>query len=284
MTTDVFIEGIADPGTPFTVTDKIKDTIFSAGTSGFVSYILGPDHSNPNIVFKTVVTNRRGMKGKDRIDTNTILTPIVTIKGVENERLLPSDGERKHLIDLKMVTDYKGTIEHQSNTEFMGWLLSRVLFSKELDKVIYPSTSLISQTLGLTGPKQASVWKDPDTSLLKKFSGTVESYSNDGRIVELEELFCEWENKIMLIKELAVKDAHLAIPRLEYNRKVHDVINDALTYVAEVISDIKVDNKDDILTKISEMSKINYEKYLYFDKMIRSKLSIIVENRKLLKI
>jgi len=277
MTKKLLTFNLSDAGKKFVVGNRVKDTTFPPGTSGYTSFILGPDYENPNIVFKTVVTTRRGMKGKERLNKNIVLFPLITIDNFENDTLLKTEEERKFLIDIKMPENVNSkSMLKAPEIKFMGWLLAKTLFLKELDKVMYPSHSKIMSMVKLNGGKQMTAWKENEKTLISKFSNIAEDYFNEGREMELAERFCGINDRVVITKELAQKEVLLVVPKLEYQRKTCEVLLDALQFVKTVVSDTKDMNKDNIIKEINLETETYKEQEQCFTTAIDNRLHALI--------
>jgi hypothetical protein len=279
---------IATPGTPFEVGDSIKDTTFSPGTVGMLSYIVGPDYNNPNVVFHKVLTTRRGKRGKERFNVNVLLSPIFTLPGVEMDWLIPTDVERKHLVDMTVIKGVTKNMISPKLTDDFSFLvhtLSRALLTAELDKAVYPSGEKIMQTVGLPGHKEVSIWPNNKTSMLKRFVREVESSFNEGNQEGLYEYYCNPTARVNLLKELQVVESCLVIPRLEYQRKVAGVMLEALDFIKTKLNDASKTERPDkstLLQQVNFTRKIIKSKEHNASKAIDTRLEAIVTNRKVL--
>jgi len=279
---------ISTPGTSFEVGDGIKDTIFSPGTSGYLSYIVGPDYNNPNVVFHKVITTRRGKRGKERFNVNILLSPIFTLPGVEMDWLIPTDVERKHLVDMRAIKGItKDIISNKitSNFSFISQTLSRALLTAELDKAVYPSADKIMQTVGLPGHKEVTIWPKSKTSMLRRFVREVETSFNDGNQEGLYDYYCSKKARLQLLHELKNVESCLIIPRLEYQRKISGVMLEALDYIQEKLNEASKTERPDkaqLLRQVNATRKVIKGKEHNATKAIDTRLAAIVTNRQVL--
>ncbi len=279
---------ISTPGTIFKVGDGIKDTTFSPGTHGVLSYIVGPDYNNPNVVFHKVVTVRRGKRGKERFNVNVLLSPIFTLPGVEMDWLIPTDVERKHLVDMhvkKSITKNILSKKTTDNFSFLGHALSRALLAVELDKAVYPSGDKIMQTIGLPGHKEVTIWPKSKTSMLKRFVREAENTYNEGNKNSLYDYYCSEEGRITLLTELKTVESCLIIPRLEYQRRIAGVMIEALDYIRTRLNEASKTERPDktqLLKQVIATKKIVKNKEYNVTKAIDTRLSAIIHNRKVL--
>jgi len=284
-TTNVLQTTISSPGTIFQLGEEIKDSTFPPGTEGYISYIMGPDHNNPNVVFHQVVTIRRGKKGKPRINVNIILSPIFSLPGVPMEFLVPLDVERKHLVDMAVVKHATKNILAETTTNevsFLGQTLARALLAVELDKAIYPSNNRIMQTVGLPGHKVVNIWPKSKTSLLSRLTKETERLMDDGETGRLFNDFCNLDARISILNELKLVESCLTIPRLEYQRKVTTVLMAALDYIKiklKEASEVEVPNKEELLKIVNNTKKMVKNKEYNVNKAIDTRLEAIVKNR-----
>jgi len=276
---------IAAPGTMFKVNSTIKDTTFSPGTHGFLSHIVGPDYNNPNVVFHKVVTTRRGKKGKDRLNTNIILSPIFTLPGVEIDWLIPTDKERKYLVSMNPMREITKNIlkpEETDELKFISQILTRVILVIELDKSIYLPENKIMRTVGLIGHKDMNIWPTNKNSLIKRFARDVEIMYNDGRRDELIDYYCNVEIKTSLLKELQIIESCLIIPTLEYQRKVFEVMSAAIEYIKVKLNEASKTERPDkshLLKRINITKKMIKRKEYNTSKAIDIRLKAITDNR-----
>lgn len=279
---------ISTPGTAFEIGDGIKDTTFSPGTSGFLSYILGPDYNNPNVIFHKVITTRRGKRGKERFNVNILLSPIFTLPGVEMDWLIPTDVERKHLVDMRVMKGVtKNVVSNKTTADFsfLSQTLSRALLVAELDKALYPSGDKIMATVGLGGHKEINIWPKSKTSMLRRFVREAESSFNDGNKDSLYDYYCTEESRVNLLRELKSVESCLVIPRLEYQRKISGVMVEALEYIRTKLNEASKTERPDksmLLKMVSATKKVIKSKEHNATKAIDTRLTAIVQNRKVL--
>jgi hypothetical protein len=279
---------ISTSGTAFRISNGIKkDVTFSPDTKGFLSYIIGPDYNNPNIVFHKVVTIRRGKRGKERLNVNILLSPIFNLPGVRAEWLIPADVERKFLVDivtLKGVTTNIISPKITNNLSFIGKILSRALLTVALDKVLYSSNDKIMQTIGLLDHKTMNVWPKNKTSQINTFVKEAESLFNENNQDIIYDNYCNEEARAALLKELNDIDVCLAVPRLEYQRKVLNVMLEALDFIKTKLNEASIKERPDkvqLLKRVGITKKgINNRKH-NVSKAIDTRLITIVQNRKI---
>jgi len=267
-------------GTPFDINSLIKDSVFVPGTRGFISLIQGPDYKNPNIVFLKSVVVRRGVGGKDRINSNVLLCPIFKSDTIKDKSIMfPKESdevEYKYLVDLdeaptKMLGDVTDK-EYIGHIDFMGWLLSKALLLKALDSVVYEA---INESLGIHNGRQNNIWKPRNESLLSEFTHIVETQVVGDDLKSLFESFCTKGQRTSLVSELYSVEAKLSVPKIEYNKRAATVIAGAYKHIRSKTKDAK--NKVDIMDGIVPPS----QKHL--DKSLKTRLGLISKNRKILK-
>jgi len=267
-------------GTPFSIGSLVKDSVFIPGTIGYVSLLQGPDYKNPNIAFIKAVVIRRGVGGKDRINSNTLLCPIFKSKELEDRGALfpkgSDDVEYKYLVDLKENQEpIAGDVlysNYMSDITFMGWLLSKSLLLKALDTVVYDA---INESLGIYEEHRNKVWKPRHESLLSEFTHVVESQVATTDLDYLSHTFCTKDHRQVLVSELHDLEAKLAIPKIEYNKRVVSTIFAAFKHVKESMPEM-TDNgalESNLKGRIDSLNA-----------MLKNRLKVIEKNRKMLKI
>lgn len=278
-------------GLPFTVTDTLKDTTFQPGSQGLLSYVMGPDYNNPNIIFQQVVTTRRGKGGKPRLNVNMVLSPIFRVPGVEFDAMFPKAGDRKHFIEIDVDKDTTQKVIGQNNpidNGYLAWLLAKCLFIRELDKAVYPPDHQImsSLELGGGGGKQVYVWPKDKLSKLKQFTGNIERWFNDGAIDQILESYSGEPDKAAMLTQMHFIESALLIPRIEYQRKVIGVMLDALNYVSKFINDKnnKVKDKTEVNRSLKQSRKMVKAQRTILDTTIKARLGIIAKNRQFLNV
>lgn len=280
--------GIQECGTPFKVTGEFKDTTFQPGSMGLLSYIMGPDNNNPNIVFQQVVTVRRGKTGKPRINKNMILCPIFKAPGIPLELMFPKGSDTKYFVDIvpdvettETVLDDTGPI----NDHYISWLLARSMFVQELDKAVYPPDHQIMSSAGLQGSKQVTVWPRDKVDTLKKFATNIERWHSDGMVDTIADEFGTYDTRISMFNQLRKIEASLIVPRLEYHRKVLGVLKEALNHVSKVVNDKsnKIENTPALNAAIKGYRKAMKARKQMVEASLKHRLGTISTGRKLLK-
>lgn len=274
-------------GLPFQVTDTLKDTTFGPGTQGLLSFIMGPDYNNPNIVFQKVITTRRGKNGKSRMNLNMILSPLFKVPGVDFNAMFPKAGDRKHFIDIvvdKEVTGNVMPLNDDLDPNYLAWMFARCLFVRELDKAVYPPEHQIMSSLNMGGTKRVYVWPKEKLNKLKRFVESIERWYNEGAQDSIMETFGGEQNKHEMLADLRAIEAALLIPRMEYQRKVNSVLVDALNYVSKFVNDKanKVKDLAAVNESISESRRIITAQKASLDGVIKTRLKTIANNRQLL--
>ena len=287
---DRLIHTITNPGCGFTLGAKIKNKTFPPDSEGFISYILGPDYNNPNIVFHKVVTTRRGKKGKIRIDTDILLSPIFTVPGVDMNDIISSDKiDERNFTDLLITPVVTYNMQNQKsmkNLTFIANILSKGLFIKELDKASFKPNTKIMQDIGIHNKKQVSVWPKNKNSLLRKLVEEASQLFNMGETETLVNLFCSNKAKNEIVAELRLLESYLVIPKFEYQRKVYEVLVKALTYIHDNISkksDKTLKNRKEILDMIKDSKRRMQAHILSTVEELNCRLGIILKNRKIIE-
>lgn len=274
-------------GLPFIVTDTLKDTTFQPGTQGVLSYVMGPDYNNPNIVFQQVVTTRRGKTGKARMNINMILSPMFEVPGVEFEEMFPKTDDRKHFIEIDVDNQLSAPVmgvDDPVDNNFLSWLFARCLFVRELDKAVYPPDHQIMKTLEMGGGKSVYIWPKDKLDVLKQFTGNIERWYNDGATDSIAEVYSNNTVKPQMLNQLRAIESALIIPRLEYQRKVNGIMIEALNYISKHINNKakKVENRTEINRSLKKTRQIVKAGRSALDATIKNRLSVISKNRKLL--
>lgn len=286
---------ICNCGTSFKVDEVIKDKTFQPGSKGFLSYIMGPDCNCPNVVFYKVVTIRRGKGGKQRLNENMILVPIFNLPGVPLEFTIPSNVERKYFVNIDVnPTDTvdEAALKFTSSKDrlhFLGQLLARASFAKELDRVVFPNEHQVTQAIGTNGDTRngnPKIWPTGKTAILKSFQDSVENLFSYEDYAVIEDKFWNAEKRGTLRSQLHRVEVALTIPKLEYQRKVGETMKEALVYIDKKLKTKEAKDFENIgelkasvkLTTEAVDSAIKTTKHA-----INKRLSIIAKNRKLLK-
>lgn len=274
---------IQPAGCPFTITDELKDSLLPPKTTGFISYVMGPDHNHPNIVFQQVVVTRRGKSGKPRINNNTLLCPIFKVAGIDSSVMFSKKEERKHFVNLDTVPSQTVSIIGENtpiDNNFLAWLLARSLLVKELDQAIYRSDNRIMQVAGLNnGQRQVKVWPRDNKNVLRLFVDHIEGYRNNDELDIIRDSFCLPEIKDNLLKDIKAKELLLLIPRMEYQQKVAKVLLDALDWVEAFVEKSKDVDKVKIKAAIIEERKSITQKNKVFNNIVTSRLEAISATR-----
>ena len=267
-------------GKPFKISSLIKDPVFMPGTKGFISLIQGPDYKNPNIVFLKAVVIRRGVSGKNRIDSNMLLCPIFKSKLIKNKNLMfpkkNDEVEYKYLVDLNesRIKCIGSVVDknYMPHIDFMGWLLSKTLLLKALDSVVYES---INKTLGIYEKKVNKMWKPKEESLLSEFTHILRNQLFDGNFESLINSFCTKTKRVNLVSELYDMEVKLAVPMIEYTKRVASVMSGAHRYMTKEIANDKKANG------LLETVKIPSQKDL--NSILKTRLNSIAKNRKIVQ-
>jgi len=273
---------ILSPGSLFIAKDTVKDKTFPPGTKGCLSFIMGPDSVNPNVVFHKVVTTRRGKQGKERLNFDMVLSQIYDIPELTT-KLKEEEEKPKHFISIDTAANLNDNLISETTTNnntFIANVLARALFAKELDNKIYNSDHTIMRRVGLYDYKEVSLWPKKE-SLLRQFTKDVIHLHNSGELLYIRDNFCTKENKHKLMSELNAIEAKLIIPRYEYQRKICNVLLAAITEVQRLLSNSNIENKKELQEKAKntkEMLKIQTHNLIEF---ITKRLEHIVNERTL---
>lgn len=276
-------------GTPFKVTDDFKDTTFGPGSMGLLSYMMGPDNNNPNVVFQQVVTTRRGKGGKPRINKSVILCPIFKVPGIPHELLYPKAGDTKYFVNIDAsvgVTDLILNENEAISDEYMSWLLTRAMLTQELDKVVYPPDHRIMASAGLQGGGRGSgIWPKDKLDVLKKFAQNVERWHSDGMTDVIAEEFGSFETRLSMLQQLKKVEASLIIPRLEYHRRILKTLRDALNHIQKIVNDKtnEVENPPAYNAAIKNQRRMIKAREQVIESTMKARLKTLSSSRELLK-
>jgi hypothetical protein len=106
---EILLSRLLEPGTMFTVTDAVKDSIFPPGSLGFICHIKGVDDSYQNLARIFAVMIRKGKSGKDRVVHTSLFVPIFYVDHEGFNKLLPKEGDKKCYVhidrELPLATD-----------------------------------------------------------------------------------------------------------------------------------------------------------------------------------
>ncbi len=272
-------------GSLFIARDSIKDSTFPPGTKGCNSFIMGPDSANPNIVFHKVITTRRGMKGKPRLEFDVILSQIFDVPALE-EFYNDEETDRKGFVSIDTTSELNNTLIQRTRDDdvtFIASILSRGIFAKELDNKTYSHENMVMQKVGLYDYKEMNVWPKKDTLLNKLVSSTL-SWFGHGDFEHVRGLFCTKEGKKAVLAELIDVETRLMIPRLVYQRKINTVLQDAIKEVQRRLNDNNIKNKGELLKLAKNTKQILKSQDHKLLTLINERLSNIVGKRKLVNI
>lgn len=278
---------ITNPGTPFVLGEKVKNKTFLPGSEGYLSYVLGPDHSNPNIVFHKAIITRRGKNGKTRMDSGVFLSPIFVLPESCNE-LMAEKEEKKHFVDLIVNTENPVMYNLSSNQtlddlSFVASILARGLFVKTLDKVLYKDDNLIVQKIGLREFKEVYIWpKKKSDSLLKKLVEEVQNMFIPEDLTPIGHHFCSKVVRTNIMEELKLLESFLVIPKLEYQRQTDIMSLAALDYINKKLKAEKGGHHQALIKQLKGMKTCFSANKYKVTKLLEHKLDSILKNRKLL--
>jgi len=118
---EILTSNLLESGAMFTVTDKTKDTTFSPGSQGFVSFVRSVDESYQDVAKVLAVMTRRGKTGKARLMNATVCVPIFYVDHKGFEKLLPEEGARKYFMHIERETQLVSDIMEFSPLDFLGY-------------------------------------------------------------------------------------------------------------------------------------------------------------------
>lgn len=272
-------------GNFFTINDNIKDSLFSVGTTGVLSCVLGSDHNNSNIIYQDVVITRRGKKGKRRLENVTLLTPIFKVPELAIEEIIPKSAERKGFVDIDVDEDTTiETIKTLPDYDFVSWVYSRLKFIHRLDQVCYPGnnptrlTDTIASKIGLNNNKHVSIWPK-DGRIVNFFNDISAQAQHGGGEIPIDDYVTQ-ESRTSLLLSLRKLEASLVIPRLAHQQRICSIFVDALDFLEKTLSEKKTENVEKMIknTREETVMKINN-----IEKAIKARLDILVKSRKLLE-
>lgn len=275
-------QSVQSTGDFFLVTNKIKDTIFPPGTAGFMSFVAGAGNKNPNVAYHKIITVRRGKKGKERLNINTIKTLIFNLPEISLSEEELKNQEYKNIIDIDLTTnninkEITTLSEYKNNLQFLGWLLSRSLLVKELNSVVYDGNNKIIQHTEASHKymnNKINILNNHKKSRLTEFISNIVECFNNGDLDYINDRFTNKATKFMLINELRTAETQLIIPRLEYQNRVCSVLLNALKSIETKVN-------EDNLKLIKNTIKSITNKQKFIDKTILLRLEKIVSLRQL---
>ncbi len=118
---DILTSKLLEPGALFTVTDSVKDTVFPAGSLGFISSINGTDDSYQNIAKVSAIMIRKGKTGKARILNSSLFIPIFYVNHKGFDKLLPEEGSKKCYVHIERYMSATVDIMKLSPLMFLGY-------------------------------------------------------------------------------------------------------------------------------------------------------------------
>lgn len=286
MINNILKNNLQCTGSPFVVTDKIKNTTTTPYSTGFLSYIMGPDQNHPNIIFQQVVTTKRGKGGKDRINSGILAYPIFKVKGVELDLMFPEKDKYPHFVDLDVFPETTVNLIGKNDpidNNFLAWLLSKSLLINELDRSICSPDNKLMYEFNVAA-RQISAWPKDKSSKLKIFINSIEKLSDSGDTDNIYTLFSSEESKLDLLKEFREKEMYLLVPKLDYQRKSAHVILSALEWIEKFIKSNrpKIKEYDALLNTINEETKTLSKKIEYITSTISKRVDTVIRERILL--
>jgi hypothetical protein len=294
-----FFETTAMPcGTKFIVGTETKDTTFPTGSMGYTAFALGPDCKCPNVMFYNTVVIRRGKGGKWRVEQNMLLAPIFILPDTPLEFTVPPSDERKHFIDMVPCALETMDLTNQNSFaseelyeecihSYLGHVLAKSLFLKELDSATKPIDHPLMKKLELNGDRaRQRVFNTKQKSVLRNLVSDIEGLVRDRQYEHISDMFWKQSAQETLFKELRSAEVALTLPSLEYSKKVNGVLLAAIEYVQERLnsSEGKALPNHKMLhesAKITAQAVKAAEKRL--SQQIASRLQYIVDNRELVK-
>lgn len=131
-------------GVRFTVIPDVKETTFSPGSIGFMSYVKEADNDYQNVAYMTAIVVRRGKGGIQRVNASGMSIPVFRDERMlEHENYLPL-GRRYYVHIEKMPLEEKHLLDID-DLSFLGWACAQ---AKYLNHLI----------LNVTRPKAKKLW------------------------------------------------------------------------------------------------------------------------------
>ena len=115
-----------ETGTKFIVTDVVKETTFSPGTTSFMSFMREADGNYQDVVIIKAVTIRRGKGGMDRINVDNMLIPVFDDpRMLEHEDYLPV--KKRYYVHIEEIPMDACNVLHMDDMDFLGWACARAV-------------------------------------------------------------------------------------------------------------------------------------------------------------
>jgi len=259
MTESVLRSNIFKSGTKFVVTERIQDSTFGPGTTGFISYVKGFDQDYKNVAFFECVVSKRGKAGKNRMDITQISTPIFLIEDEKMADLMP-DNKRKYYVSIEEVESLSSLLDIDE-IDFIGVAFAKALFLHKLSG----------------RANRISVWPKDNEDLLNKFLNMNVFFNEDPeRIVKR---YSKVEIREEFIKRLRILDATLFKCALLYSQQIMEIELEAIAAL----------DKAGIGTKkeMTRTTKFINDKYTYYGTLRRAlennkRMEELIENGSLI--
>lgn len=265
-----FIKTNILPGSMFVVKQNdVKEMSYSNGTKGYFSYILGTNDSNPNIIYNNIILTKKGLKGKDRLTTGTLITVFYTCINEEvNEIILDKNYQYIPVTTHELLH----TDVHSLNpVDFFGWLLSKAQLYRKLDSKHHSSLLNIVDEYG--NGKHLYIFEYE--TILSLFTQQIEDlFTVDDLTIVLNKFFTT-ENKNKLLYELCNKSSLFILPYYDYILNMLSIENSALSYILNNIQESNIQNKDLYIKEIILLQLELKTKRSVITEKITSKLDII---------
>jgi len=258
------------PGSMFTVKpNDIKEMQFSNGSKGYFSYILGTNDDNPNIIYNNIVLTKKGMKGKDRLTTGTLITAFYTCNDEEvNELILNKDYQyipvTTHDIPLTSIHLFHPV-------EFFGWILSNTQLHRKLDGKNHDLflNNINHDNMG----KHLFIFEY--SNLLTEFNQDIESLFDTDNMTNVMSKFFTYENRNKLIYELRRQNSLFMLSYNDYILNLCSIENTALSYMKNIIETSNIKNKELYIKEIVSLQLITRQKRDNISSKITSKLNTL---------
>lgn len=284
-------------GTKFIIDQAIKDSVITPGSMGYMSFALGAECNCPNVMYYNTVLIRKGQKGKLRVEQSMLLAPIYHLPNVPIEFTIPANDERKHCVDIRPLQlnteDLKNSgpgisaaVLNERQFNFLGFALAKGLFLQELDAAAKPIDHPLVKKLNLGESPRQKVFSSRKKTTFQYLISDVETLVRENRLDSINESF--WHPAVQpgIISDIRNVEVTLALPALEYSRKVNTVKLAALEYI---INQLKADggkslpNKDQLLKAAEITEKAVIESTEHLTSKIEARLKHIIKNRELVR-
>jgi len=196
-------------GDKFVVTEEVKDTTFTPGTTAFMSYMREPDMDYQDVIRIKMVVVRRGKGGMERLNFNSALIPVFKDpKMLEHDDYLPVG--RKYYIHIEKEPKGSPDILKMEALDFLGWACARAINLK------YITNSMAKKG----APK---LWPSSPSSALNAASRFCEYFENN-KTSTITEFADNQDFRELFVNELRVLEAASVKCGIIYHKQVVSAI------------------------------------------------------------